>query len=284
MDIPFRVDLSGKVAVITGGAGVLCGVFAEALAACGARVAIVDLDAESAAGRARKINDAGGKAIGVAADVLDAESLGSARERVHAELGKCDILINGAGGNHPKGTTTHDWLEPGDSLSGGEGVRSFFDLDRKSVEFVFGLNFIGALLTTQEFARDMVDRGGTVINVSSMNALRPLTRIPAYSAAKAAVSNFTQWLAVYLAKVNVRVNAMAPGFFLTEQNRALLVRPDGAPTPRAGKILGHTPMSRFGTPEELIGTLLWLVDARSSGFVTGTVIPVDGGFSAYSGV
>ncbi|HSV96374.1 MAG TPA: SDR family oxidoreductase [Spirochaetota bacterium] len=284
MDIPFRVDLSGKVAVITGGAGVLCGVFAEALAGCGARVAILDLNEDAAVDRARRIGDGGGRAIGVTADVLEAGSLRAAAERVRMEFGRCDILINGAGGNHPKGTTAHDWLSPGEPLSGSDSANTFFDLDRKSVEFVFGLNFIGTLLATQEFARDMVDRGGTVINVSSMNALRPLTRIPAYSAAKAAVSNFTQWLAVYLAKVNVRVNAMAPGFFLTEQNRALLVQPDGTPTPRAGKILAHTPMGRFGMPEELVGTLLWLVDERASGFVTGTVIPVDGGFSAYSGV
>ncbi len=284
MDIPFRVDLTEKVAVITGGAGVLCGVFAEALAACGARVAILDLKLDAAVERARSITMAGGAAIGVAADVLDAGSLREAAEKVRAEYGRCDILINGAGGNHPKGTTAHDWLSSGEPLSGSDTARTFFDLDRKSVEFVFGLNFIGTLLATQEFARDMVDRGGTVINVSSMNALRPLTRIPAYSAAKAAVSNFTQWLAVYLAKVNVRVNAMAPGFFLTEQNRSLLVQADGAPTPRAGKILAHTPMGRFGRPDELVGTLLWLVDGRASGFVTGTVIPVDGGFSVYSGV
>lgn len=284
MEIPFRINLDGKVVVITGGAGVLCGVFASALSACGAKVAILDLKEDAAAGKAREINDAGGTAMGVSADVLDAESLRAAAERVRKEFGKCDILINGAGGNHPRGTTTHDWLEPGEALTGVEGTRSFFDLDRASVEFVFGLNFIGTLLATQEFARDMVERGGTVLNVSSMNALRPLTRIPAYSAAKAAVSNFTQWLAVYLAKSNIRVNAMAPGFFLTEQNRSLLVQPDGAPTPRAGKILAHTPMGRFGSPGDLVGTLLWLVDERSSGFVTGTVVPVDGGFSAYSGV
>lgn len=284
MDIPFRINLDGKVAVVTGGAGVLCGVFASALAACGARVAILDLKGDEAGAKAREIAMGGGRAMGVSADVLDPESLRAAAERVRKEYGKCDILINGAGGNHPRGTTTHDWLEPGEALRGADGARSFFDLDRASVEFVFGLNFIGTLLATQEFARDMFERGGTVLNVSSMNALRPLTRIPAYSAAKAAVSNFTQWLAVYFAKSNIRVNAMAPGFFLTEQNRSLLVQPDGEPTPRAGNILAHTPLGRFGSPDDLIGTLLWLVDERSSGFVTGTVVPVDGGFSAYSGV
>ncbi len=284
MDIPFHINLDGKVAVITGGAGVLCGVFAEALAACRAHVAILDLNEEAAACRARSINAGGGTAIGIAVDILDGNALHAAAEKVRTKLGKCDILINGAGGNHPHGTTTHDWLMPGEPLSGEEGAHSFFDLDRESVEFVFGLNFIGTFLVTREFARDIAGRGGTVINVSSMNAFRPLTRIPAYSAAKAAVSNFTQWLAVYLAKTGVRVNAVAPGFFITEQNRGLLVTPEGTPTPRAEKILSHTPLGRLGMPEDLVGTLLWLIDEKASGFITGAIIPVDGGFSAYSGV
>lgn len=284
MEIPFRVGLDGKVAVVTGGAGVLCGLFASALAECGARVAVLDLKGEAAARKAREIGSGGGTAIGVEADVLDAGSLRKAADRVRAEFGRCDILVNGAGGNHPRGTTEHDWLEAGHVLSGAEGGRSFFDLDREGVEFVFGLNFTGTLLTTQEFARDMLGRGGTVLNMSSMNAFRPLTRIPAYSAAKAAVNNFTQWLAVYLSRHAIRVNAIAPGFFLTDQNRSLLVGPDGTHTPRAGRIIAHTPLGRFGVPEELVGTLLWLADERSSGFVSGAVVPVDGGFSAYSGV
>lgn len=284
MKTPFNIDLKGKVAVVTGGGGILCSGFAKALAANGAKVAVLDLRKESADKVAREITDEGGEAIGVECNVLDIESLKAAREVVNSKLGPCDILVNGAGGNHPKGTTSKDYLFMED-LDNKEGVVTFFDLDPKGIEFVFNLNFIGTLLPSQVFSRDMIGRkGAVIINISSMNAFRPLTRIPAYSGAKAAVSNFTQWLAVHMAKVGIRVNAIAPGFFLTEQNRTLLTNPDGSYTERANKILNHTPMGRFGEAEELIGTLLYLVDEGASGFVNGVVIPVDGGFAAYSGV
>lgn len=284
MNLPFNINLSGKTAVVTGGGGVLCGMFSKALAQCGAKVAILDLKKESAGKVAGEIKESGGIAIAVECNVLDRESLKKAREIVNKELGPCDILINGAGGNHPKGTTSKEYLYV-DDLETREEIITFFNLDPKGVEFVFNLNFIGTLLPAQVFAVDMINREGAVIvNISSMNAFRPLTRIPAYSAAKAAVSNFTQWLAVHMSKAGIRVNAIAPGFFLTEQNRTLLIKADGSYTERARKILEHTPIGRFGRSEELIGTLLWLVDSKASGFVTGTVIPVDGGFSAYSGV
>lgn len=284
MKIPFQVNLKNKVAVVTGGGGVLCSTFTEALAQCGAKIAILDIRKEQADKTAEKINNNGGFAIGIEASVLKIESLEQAREIVNNELGLCDVLLNGAGGNHPKGTTTREFLYPED-LEKKEELITFFDLDSEGVEFVFNLNFLGTLMPSQIFARDMVDKeNGVIINVSSMNAFTPLTKIPAYSGAKAAVSNFTQWLAVHLSKVNIRVNAIAPGFFLTDQNRSLLIKEDGLYTDRANKIINQTPMERFGVPEELVGTLLWLVDNKSSGFVNGTVIPVDGGFSAYSGV
>ncbi|OQB14024.1 MAG: putative oxidoreductase [Firmicutes bacterium ADurb.Bin193] len=283
MKIPFNIDLNGKVAVVTGGGGVLCAMFAEALAKCGAKVAILDLRLDAAKSVAQKINDAGGTAIGVEANVLEPESLKAAKAVVNEKLGACDILINGAGGNNPKGTTTKDYLFAED-IENSE-VKTFFDLDPKGVEFVFNLNFIGTLLPTQVFSRDMLNKkGAVIINISSMNAFCPLTRIPAYSGAKAAVSNFTQWLAVHMSRVGIRVNAIAPGFFITDQNRGLLMNEDGSFTERAQKILSQTPMSRFGEAEELIGTLLWLTDSGASGFVNGIVVPVDGGFSAYSGV
>ncbi len=283
MEVPFKIDLTEKVAVVTGGGGVLCGAFSEALAACGAKVAVLDLKKENADRVAEKITADGGAALGVAANVLEKESLDEARELIAEEFGVCDILINGAGGNHPKGTTTKEYLYRED-LENSDLV-TFFDLDQQGVEFVFNLNFIGTLLPTQVFSRGMVKRKGAVIvNVSSMNAFTPLTKIPAYSGAKASVSNFTQWLAVHFSKVGIRVNAMAPGFFLTEQNQSLLILKDGSYTERAEKILRNTPLDRFGRPEDLLGTLLWLVDEEASGFVTGVVVPVDGGFSAYSGV
>ena len=283
MKLPFKIDLNGKVAVVTGGGGVLCSTFAKALAMCGAAVAVLDLRKDSAQSVAADINASGSKAIGVECDVLSKESVEKAREMVNMELGTCDILINGAGGNHPKGTTTKEYLYREDLDA--TGIITFFDLDPEGVKFVFNLNFLGTLLPTQAFSRDMVDKpGAVIINISSMNAFTPLTKIPAYSAAKAAISNFTQWLAVHMSKVGIRVNAIAPGFFLTEQNRALLKNEDGTFTERAHKIISQTPMSRFGDKEELIGTLLWLVDGGASGFVNGIVVPVDGGFSAYSGV
>jgi len=285
MKLPFQIDLTGKVAVVTGGGGVLCGGFAKALAACGAHVAILDLRQENAGKVADEIVAEGGSAIGLAANVLERESLEQARQAIVEKWGGCDILINGAGGNHPKGTTSKEWLEKEDVLADNPDVTTFFDLDPKGIEFVFNLNFLGTLLPSQVFAKDMIDKkGATIINISSMNAFKPLTKIPAYSAAKAAVSNFTQWLAVHLSKVGIRVNAIAPGFFLTGQNHALILNPDGSYTERGQKIVAGTPMDRLGDTEELIGTLLWLVSEEATSFVTGVVIPVDGGFSAYSGV
>ena len=285
MELPFELDLSGKVVVVTGGAGVLCSTFSEALAEAGAAVAILDINLEGAEKVAAKITGAGGSAIAVKTNILEKESLEKARKTVTEKLGSCDILINGAGGNHPSGTTTKDYLEQEDLKSVEEEITTFFDLDAEGIQFVFNLNFLGALLTSQIFAKDMAKKeASTIINVSSMNAFTPLTRIPAYSGAKAAVSNFTQWLAVHLSKVGVRVNALAPGFFETEQNQALLRDENGDYSARAKKILGQTPMDRFGEPEELLGTLFWLISPKASGFVTGTVIPIDGGFSAYSGV
>lgn len=283
--LPFSIDLKGKVAVVTGGAGVLCSQFVFALAECGAKVAILDRALEPAQAKAEEVKALGGTAIGVQADVLDKASLKAAHETVLAELGPCDILINGAGGNHPKGTTTKEYLFEGDLKEKLEDTITFFDLDPSGIQFVFNLNFLGTLLPSQEFAVDMVGRMGcTIINISSMNAFTPLTKIPAYSGAKAAVSNFTQWLAVHMSRVGIRVNAIAPGFFVTAQNEKLLKNPDGSPTPRTEKILNSTPMGRFGEAEELVGTLLYLVSEKASGFVNGVIIPVDGAFSAYSGV
>ena len=223
--------------------------------------------------------------MAVAANVLDKASLEAAREAILAKFGTVDILLNGAGGNTPKGTTTKEYLFPEDLEGTAEEVKTFFDLDPEGIGFVFNLNFLGTLLPTQVFARKMAEgNGGNILNISSMNAFCPLTKIPAYSGAKAAISNFTQWLAVHFSKVNIRVNAIAPGFFLTNQNRALLTNPDGSLTPRGNTILSHTPLGRFGTPEDLFGTLLWLVDDEASGFVNGIVVPVDGGFAAFSGV
>jgi NAD(P)-dependent dehydrogenase (short-subunit alcohol dehydrogenase family) len=276
-------EFSKKVVVITGGGGVLCSTMAMALAEKGARVAVLDLRAENAERVADEIKQRGGEAIGVAANVLDTNSLKEAHETVLHTLGPCDILINGAGGNHPKGTTSKSFLFK-DDLTSSDNLKTFFDLDPEGIKFVFDLNFIGSLLPTQVFAKDMIGReGATVINISSMNAFRPLTKIPAYSGAKAAVSNFTQWLAVHFSKAGIRVNAMAPGFFITEQNRTLLKDENGNHTERGNIIISHTPMERFGTPEDLIGTLLWLC-GEGSKFVTGTVIPIDGGFSAFSGI
>ncbi len=285
MSVPFKIDLNGKVAVVTGGGGILCSVMAQALAECGAKVAILDLREENAKKAADAINAAGGTAIGVAANVLERESLQNAEKVVAEKFGKCDILINGAGGNHPKGTTTKEYLEKADLTGDMKELTTFFELDPSGIEFVFNLNFLGTLLPTQVFSRGMAEgNGGVIINISSMNSFTPLTKIPAYSGAKAAISNFTKWLAVHMSKVNIRVNAIAPGFFVTDQNRAMLINADGSLTARGQKIISHTPMGKFGAPEDLLGTLLWLVDDKAAGFVNGTVIPVDGAFSAYSGV
>lgn len=282
-------DLSGKTAVVTGGGGVLCSGFSKTLAEAGAKVAVCDLRLEAAEKVAAEIRENGGEAMAVEMNVLDKASVEAACAKILEKYGAVDILLNGAGGNNPKGTTTRDNLTPEevealDADGTIEGVKTFFDLDPEGISFVFNLNFLGTLIPTQVFARGMAKTGGTIINVSSMNAFRPLTRIPAYSGAKAAVSNFTQWLAVHFAPVGIRVNAIAPGFFLTDQNRTLLTNPDGSLTARADKIITHTPMSRFGVPADLDGTLLWLADRDFSAFVDGVVIPVDGGFAAYSGV
>ena len=283
MSVPFRVDLSGKTAVVTGGGGVLCSCFAEALGECGAKVAVLDLSLDAADAVAKRICANGGTAQAFACNVLEKESILAAGDAVIAAFGNIDILINGAGGNNPRATTDREYLFPED-LTGEADGKSFFDLTPEGIQFVFNLNCLGTLLPTQVFARNMAVHGGIIINISSMNAYRPLTKIPAYSAAKAAVSNLTMWLAVHLSKVNIRVNAIAPGFFVTKQNEKLLFDENGNPTPRTDKILAHTPMGRFGKPEELVGTLLYLCDNNASGFVNGTVIPVDGGFAAYSGV
>ena len=279
MKLPLNVDFSGKVAVIPGAGGVLCSAFAKALAQCGAKVAVLDLNLEAAQKVADEITAEGNCGISVKVNCLENESLKAAHEEVIAKLGPCDILINGAGGNNPRGTTDDEQFD-----AKIEGIKTFFDLDPAGVRFVFDLNVIAALMTTQVFARDMIGRGGNIMNVSSMNAFRPLTKIPAYSGAKAAVSNFTQWLATYLAKSNIRVNAIAPGFFVTNQNRGLLFTADGQPTARTGKILAATPMGRFGEADELLGALLFLLDDGAASFITGVVLPIDGGFSAYSGV
>ncbi len=282
MELCYKPNLEGKVAVVTGGAGVLCKEFAKALAVCGAKVAILGRTLSKAEAVAEEINAMGGVAIAVSVDVTNAESVSKAHEEVLAKLGPCDILINGAGGNNPRATTDKEYFEAGDL---DEETKTFFDMSAEDVEYVFNLNFSGTLIPTQAFAKDMIGREGcTILNVSSMNAYTPLTKIPAYSGAKAAISNFTQWLAVHFSKVGIRVNAIAPGFFSTEQNKKLLWNDDGTPTARTGKILAATPMGRFGTPEELLGALLFLVDEKAASFVTGIVIPVDGGFSAYSGV
>ena len=275
-----------KTIVLTGAGGVLCGSLAKALAKEGHKIAVLDLRIEAADKIANEIMFNGGKAIAVAANVLEKESLKSAKKEINDALGKCDILINGAGGNHPLGTTSNPFLLTEDLMNKEDGFKTFFDLDPNGIKFVFDLNFIGTLLPTQVFAKDMVDRKGcSILNISSMNAFTPLTKIPAYSGAKAAVSNFTQWLAlaVHFSKVGIRVNALAPGFFLTDQNRSLLTNSDGSLTQRGNQIIEQTPMGKFGEPEDLVGTTLWLCSEGAS-FVTGVVVPIDGGFSAYSGV
>ena len=278
-----NTNLTGKVAAVTGAGGVLCSAFAKVLARAGAKVALLDLNLEAAEKFASEIVAEGGVAKAYQCNVLDKDMCYAVADQVCADLGPCDILINGAGGNNPRATTDKEYYEAGDIDA---EVKSFFDLDKSGVEFVFNLNFIGSLIPTQSFARQMVGREGcNILNISSMNAYRPLTKIPAYSGAKAAVTNFTQWLAVHFAKAGIRVNAIAPGFFSTKQNAALLWNPDGTPTARTGKILAATPMGRFGdTEKELAGAVLFLLNNEAASFITGVCLPIDGGFSAYSGV
>lgn len=282
MKLPLNTDLNGKVAAVTGAGGVLCGMFARVLAQAGAKVALLDLNEEAVQKIADEITAGGGVAKAYKCNVLDKESMEVCHQAVLNDLGLCDILLNGAGGNNPKATTDKEYYEAGDLDA---ETKSFFDLEQKGVEFVFNLNFIGTLVPTQTFAKDMLGREGcNILNISSMNAYRALTKIPAYSGAKAAISNFTQWLAVYFSKAGIRVNAIAPGFFSTKQNASLLWNLDGTPTARTGKILSATPMGRFGEAEELVGALLFLLNNEAASFITGVVLPVDGGFSAYSGV
>lgn len=276
MKLPFKVDLSDKVVAVTGGGGVLMSAFGEALVNSGAKVAFLDINEEAVK---KVVVPLGENAMAVKCNCLDKADIARAKAEINAKFGKVNFLINGAGGNNPKATCDNETMTP--DLT---GVKDFFALDESGLKFVFDLNITSAFLVTQVFAEDMVKTGGNIINISSMNAFRPLTKIPAYSAAKAGVSNFTQWLAVHFAPCKIRCNAIAPGFFVTNQNRSLLFNGDGTPTARTGKILNATPMKKFGEVDDLIGTLLWLASDEASGFVTGSVIAVDGGFAAYSGV
>lgn len=282
MKLPIHVnDIKGKVAVVTGAGGVLCSMMAKALSLAGAKVALLDRS-DKAQRFVEEIAAEGGTAKAYYADVLKKDTLAKCHAEILSDFGKCDILINGAGGNNPMATTDKEYFEAGDLDA---DTKSFFDLSDEGVSSVFNLNFLGTLLPTQEFAKDMIGRKGcSILNISSMNAYTPLTKIPAYSGAKAAVSNFTQWLAVHFSKVGIRVNAIAPGFFSTAQNAKLLWNDDGTPTARTGKILAATPMGRFGETEELLGSVLFLLSEQAAGFITGVVLPIDGGFSAYSGV
>ena len=275
--VPFRVDLSDKTVALTGAGGVLISEFAKALAECGAKVALLDINLAAAQKVADEIGE---NAIAIETNALDTASLEAAKEKIHAVFGKVNFLVNGAGGNNPKATTDNETM----TADIPDETKTFFKLDEAGLRFVFDLNITSAFLTTQVFAKDMLETGGNIINLSSMNAFHPLTKIPAYSAAKAGISNFTEWLAVHFAPMGIRCNAIAPGFFVGNQNRGLLFNPDGTPTPRTNKILAGTPMGRFGEVKELLGALLFLADDNASGFITGVVIPVDGGFNAYSGV
>ncbi len=280
MKLPFQIDLKDKVVVVTGAGGVICSVLAEALAMSGAKVALLDLNEEAAQKNADDIVAKGFTAKGYKCNVLEKDSVKAARDKIAEDFGTCDILVNGAGGNNPKATTDDEYFVPEDLGQ----MKTFFDLDADGVSFVFSLNFMGTLIPTQVFAMDMIDKKGTsIINISSMNAYTPLTKIPAYSGAKAAITNFTE-LAVHFSKVGIRCNAIAPGFFSTIQNAKLLFNEDGTPTARTGKILNGTPMGRFGEVEELIGSVLFLACEEASGFVNGACIPIDGAFASYSGV
>lgn len=280
MNLPLKIDYTGNVVVITGAGGVLCGDMARAFALAGAKVAALDLNEDSVKKLSKECEAEGYICKGYKANVLDTEELKKVHKQILQDLGPCDILINGAGGNNPKATTDNEYQHEAK-----EGQKSFFDLDSEGIDFVFRLNFQGALLPTQIFAKDMSERkSGVILNISSMNAYVPLTKIPAYSGAKAAVSNFTQWLATHFAGTGIRCNAIAPGFLVSNQNRSLLFNEDGTPTARTEKILNSTPMKRFVESEELLGAVFFLCDNKSASAVTGVVLPVDCGFSAYSGV
>lgn len=277
--IPVHSNLEGRVAVITGGSGVLCSKMASELARHGVKIAILNRTAESGKLVVDQITESGGTAISVVADVLDRASLEKAKDRIVEEFGGVDILINGAGGNHPDAITGPETYE-----EDAEG-KSFFDLDERGFSTVFSSNFTGTFLVSQVFGKLLLQaKAPVILNFSSMSSYAPMTKVPAYSAAKASINNFTMWMAVHFAEAGLRVNAIAPGFFLTKQNRDLLLNKDGSYTPRSQKIIKGTPMKRFGQPEDLLGTMLWLVDESYSGFVTGVTVPVDGGFMAYSGV
>lgn len=278
-----NTDLTGKVAVVTGAGGVLCSNFAKVIARAGAKVALLDLNEAAAQKFADEIVAEGGVAKAYGCNVLDAQVCADVAEKVMADFGPCDVLLNGAGGNNPRATTDKEYFEMGDLEN--EDLKSFFSMDPNGVSFVFNLNFLGTLLPSQAFAKQMVGRPGcSILNISSMSAFCPLTKTPAYSAAKAAISNFTEWMAVHFSKVGIRVNAIAPGYFSTAQNKDLLWNKDGTPTARTGKILAATPMGRFGEAEELNGAVLFLINNEAAGFITGVVLPIDGGVNAYSGV
>ena len=278
--LPLTHDFPGKVVVITGAGGVLCGNMARAYARAGAKVAALDLNEEAVKKLAEEMKAEGHICLGYKANVLEPESLEAVHQQVLSDLGCCDILINGAGGNNPRATTDNEYQHEAKA-----GQKTFFDLDAAGVDFVFKLNFQGTLIPTQVFAKDMVARKqGCILNISSMNAYTPLTKIPAYSGAKAAVSNFTQWLATHFAGTGIRANAIAPGFLVSNQNRALLFNPDGTPTPRTAKILAGTPMNRFVDADELLGGVFFLTDDKAASAITGVVLPIDAGFAAYSGV
>lgn len=281
MNIAAKHNLENKLIVITGAGGVLCAFLAKQLAKTKAKIALLDINLDAANIVAEEINHSGGIAKAYKTNVLELENIQAVRNQISKDFGTCDILINGAGGNNPKATTDNEFHQ----FDLNETTKTFFDLDKSGIEFVFNLNYLGTLLPTQVFAKDMLGKpGANIVNISSMNAFTPLTKIPAYSGAKAAISNFTQWLAVYFSKVGIRCNAIAPGFLVSNQNRTLLFDAQGNPTARVNKILTNTPMGRFGEPEELLGALLFLIDEEYASFVNGVILPVDGGFSAYSGV
>ena len=280
IQLPINIDYTGKVVVITGAGGLICGAMARAFAQSGAKVAALDLNEDAVKALANELKSEGFICEGYKANVLDAEALEKVHTEVLRDLGACDILVNGAGGNNPRATTDNEYQHEAK-----EGGKSFFDLQPDGVDFVFKLNFQGTMLPTQAFAKDMVEKkAGCILNVSSMNAYTPLTKIPAYSAAKAGISNFTQWLATHFAGTGIRCNAIAPGFLVSAQNYKLLFNEDGTPTARSGKILGGTPMNRYLDASELLGATLFLCDDRAASAITGVVLPIDGGFAAYSGV